>query len=258
MEICYRLRVAWNGAAYVGWQRQPEGRSLQAVFEDAVAQLLGQRCVVTASGRTDAGVHVAEQVLAFRAPVERAPYALLRGLNATLPKDVVVLSVEVAPPDFDVRGWVRRKRYRYRVLHRVPRCPFRDGLVFQWRGALSVADMHAAAQALIGTHDYTSFRAQGCGARHAVRKIEAASVLAEGDEIHMDVVGNGFLRHQVRIIAGTLLEIGQGKRPVSSMAETLAARHRNAAGPTAAACGLWLMQVELGDGPNWLEPTDDE
>ena len=246
----WRLTLAWNGAAYVGWQRQAKGRSIQAVVEDALSRALGGEGVrVNASGRTDAGVHTLGQIVGFTAETHRSPEAMVAALNQHLPPDIAALDAAPMPPDFRPRRWVRRKLYRYRVLNRAARCPFRDGFVWHWRQALDLDAMVAAAPALEGRHDYTSFRAQGCGALHPVRTIEQVQVRRDGDEVHLDFVGNGFLRHQVRIMSGTLLEIGAGRRPPGELREILEARDRARAGRTAPAHGLWLMQVELGDGP---------
>ncbi len=250
MLTCWRLVLSWHGAAYVGWQRQPNGRSLQEVVEEAVARALGGELVrVTASGRTDAGVHALAQVVAFKAETPREPAALVAAINHALPRDVAVLEAAVAPADFDVRRWVLRKLYRYRVLNRGPRCPFREGLSWHWRAPLDVDAMDRAARALEGRHDFSSFRAQGCGALHPVRRIEEARVRRVDDEVWLEFVGNGFLRHQVRIMSGTLLDIGQGRAAPEHLTTVLQARQRELAGRTAPAHGLWLVRVELGDGP---------
>lgn len=221
------------------------------MVEDAVRRALGGEAVrVTASGRTDAGVHALAQVVGFRARTRREPAALLNALNQLLPRDIAALDAEIMPEHFQVRAWVRRKLYRYRVLNRRMRCPFREGFVWHWRGPILVAPMAEAAQTLLGRHDFSSFRAQGCGAAHPVRTLESARVFATDDqEIHLEFVGNGFLRHQVRIMAGTLLEIGMGRRAPDDLPRVLAARDRMSAGQTAPAHGLWLVWVELGDGP---------
>ncbi len=246
----WRLDVAWDGRRFVGWQRQPNGPSLQGLFEDALARILGGEAVrVDATGRTDAGVHAAHQVLGFSCDATRDAAALVRGLNAVLPDDVACLDARPAAPDFDPRRWTRRKTYRYRVLVRGPRCPFRAGRVWHVRWPLDVAAMHAAAQQLVGDHDFSSFRAAGCGAAHPRRTLEAAHVRTAEDEVQLEFVGNGFLRHQVRIMTGSLVEVGRGRRPAVWVRDVLAACDRDAAGPTAPAEGLWLLRAEVGDTP---------
>lgn len=258
-RFTWRVTLAWNGAAYVGWQRQPTGRSLQEVVEDAVARALGTEEVrVTASGRTDAGVHALAQVVSFQSPVDRAPDALVAALNANLPRDVAALDAILAPDAFDARRWVRRKLYRYRVLNRRPRCPFREGLAWHWRAPLDVGAMAEAAAHLVGRHDFSSFRAQGCGARHPVRTLEQATVARVDDEVHLEFTGNGFLRHQVRIMTGTLVDVGQCRQAPSAVAGILAARRRSAAGRTAPAHGLWLVRVDYGDGPRAGGEDEDD
>lgn len=247
---CWRLTMAWRGDAYVGWQRQPGGLSLQELVERAASLALGGELVrVTATGRTDAGVHALAQVVSFRAQTPRSPYELVSAMNHGLPRDVVVLDAALAPPDFDVRRWVRRKLYRYRVLNRRIRCPFREGQALQWREPLDVTRMDAGARLLEGRHDFTSFRASGCGALHAVRTLEQARVRAVDDEIWLEFTGNGFLRHQVRIMTGTLMDVGRGLHEPEHVGVVLAARRRKDAGRTAPAHGLWLVRVELGEGP---------
>ena len=247
----WRIVLAWDGAGFSGWQRQPDQPTLQQAVEDALAVVLGgARAHVTASGRTDTGVHARAQVASFATDVRRSPTAILRGLNANLPRQIACLSAELAPPGFDARRWTRRKLYRYRLLARPVRCPHRHGHTWHVSRPLQLAPMTEAAEALAGRHDYTSFRASGCSAKHPTRTIESARVLpAEDDEIHLEFVGNGFLRHQVRIMAGTLVEVGLGRLSPGALVDILAARDRSRAGRTAPAHGLWLVWVEVGDTP---------
>jgi len=246
----YRLDLAWRGDGFAGWQVQPGVPTIQGALETALSRLLGDASAhVRAAGRTDAGVHAAHQVAAATVGVARAPAVIQRGLVALLPAGLTVLEVQEAPPDFDPRGWAIEKHYRYRVLTRRARCPFRAGLVLHHPHRLDAARMARAAADAVGRHDFSSFRAAGCGALHAVRTVVAASVSVDDDEVHIDVRGNGFLRHQVRILAGTLLEVGEGRRGEDAIAAALRAQHRAAAGPTAPAHGLWLMRSEVGGGP---------
>ena len=247
----WMLRMAWEGAGYVGWQRQPDGPSIQSVLEAAVGKLCGTEAVaVRATGRTDAGVHAREQVVAVDLPVARSRAQVRDGLNHFLPHDIVCLDAQPAPPDFVPRRWVRHKRYRYRILSRPSPCPFRHGRVWHLRQPLDRVAMSLGAAALVGRHDFSSFRARGCSAINPVRTLGGAAVREEGDELVLDFVGHGFLRHQVRIMTGTLVEVGEGRRPAASIASVLAARTRSAAGRTAPAHGLWLDEVRMGDGPH--------
>lgn len=242
----------------MGWQRQPNGGSIQEAVEAALGQLLGGvRVRVDATGRTDAGVHALHQVVGFVLEVPRTARALERGLNALLPRDISCLGVRPAPDGFSPRHWTRSKHYRYRLLLREARCPFRAGWTWHQRAPLDVPSMSVAAAALVGRHDFSSFRAAGCSALHAVRTL-ARSEITRGtdDELHLDFHGNGFLRHQVRIMVGTLVEVGQGRREPASVRATLAACDRAAAGPTAPPHGLWLVRAEVGDAPRAPDATD--
>jgi len=210
----------------------------------------GELARVDATGRTDAGVHARAQVVGFRASTPRTADALRRGLDALLPSDIGCLEVRPAPEGFDPRRWTRGKHYRYRVLQREVRCPFRERWTWRMRPGLDVVAMAAAAAELVGNHDFSSFRSAGCGAAHARRTLVSAVVSEhEPDELHLDFRGNGFLRHQVRIMVGTLVDVGQGRRSVAQVAEALEARVRSAAGPTAPPRGLWLMSADVGDTP---------
>ncbi len=246
----WRIDLAWRGEGYVGWQRQPNGPSIQGAVEDALRQALGGEVVaVSSTGRTDAGVHAMHQVAGFSARSPRRPDRLRDALNALLPDDIACLDARLAPLDFDPRRWTLQKTYRYRILARTPRCPFRAGQTWHHRRPLDVPAMAAAAPALVGTHDFSSFRAAGCGARSPVRRVLGVDVRLCEDEVLIDVSGHGFLRHQVRIFAGTLVEIGAGRLSADALPAVLAARDRSQAGPTAPAQGLWLMRVVMGDGP---------
>lgn len=225
-------------------------------MEAALSRVLGGESVrVDATGRTDAGVHAASQVVGFRAGTPRTALALRRGLDALLPDDIACLGVRPAPDGFDPRRWTRGKHYRYRILARDGRCPFRARWTWRMRPGLDLVGMAEAAAALVGTHDFTSFRASGCGAAHARRTLVSADVQRGPDEeVHLDFRGNGFLRHQVRIMVGTLVDVGQGRRSPAAVAEALVARARSAAGPTAPAHGLWLMSADVGDTPRSPTP----
>ncbi len=258
--LTWRLDLAWDGRGFVGWQRQRNGLSVQQVVEEALSRLLGHSEVrVRASGRTDAGVHALHQVTAFETAVQREPARLKAGLNHLLPRSIACLDVQPAPEGFDPRGWTTSKLYRYRILTRQARCPFREGLC--WHLArppgqpLDVAAMQLAAQRLVGRQDFRSFQARGCGAEHSVRLLQSVRLLEQPDELWLEFEGHGFLRHQVRIMTGTLVEVGLGRRPESWVGEVVQARHRDAAGETAPAQGLWLVEVRLGQGPR--RPVDD-
>jgi len=250
----WRLVLEYDGSGFVGWQVQPEGRSVQGVLEAALEGLFLEPIRAYPSGRTDAGVHAVAQVVAFDARVDRSPREVRDALNAVLPEDVAVVHAERAEPDFDPRRWVEAKRYRYTWLERAARSPLRRGRAWHVRGPLDVEAMDEGARLLVGRHDFSSFRAAGCTAAHPVRLVKDIAVVRRGDEVHLDVDGHGFLRHMVRIIAGTLLDVGRGRHPSAWVGEVLDARDRSAAGKTAPAHGLTLLSVSYRNGAPAAHP----
>ncbi|NOY27441.1 MAG: tRNA pseudouridine(38-40) synthase TruA [Oligoflexia bacterium] len=246
----WRIDLAWDGRAYLGWQRQPQGPTIQGQVEDALAAVLGgERVCVRASGRTDAGVHALHQVASFSTRVSRSAVSVVGGLNFFLPPDIACLAARQVSEGFDPRLFTTGKLYRYRVLNRRVRCPFRHARVWHIERPLDVVAMDAAAEVLVGEHDFTSFRAHGCSARSPVRRLSGARVLAVDDEVHFEYQGHGFLRHQARVMTGTLVEVGRGRWPPHYVAEVLAAHDRSLAGATAPAQGLCLVHVTCRDTP---------
>lgn len=251
----FRLVLEYRGTEFVGWQVQPNGRSVQGVIQTALAQLLGHETHLAGSGRTDAGVHALGQVAAFDTSAARSERSVMKGLNSLLPPDVACLSAEVVDPDFDPRRQARRKLYRYTFLERAARSPLLADRVWHVGHTLDVERMHAAATLVIGRHDFASFRAAGCASTHPVRTIEDARVRRDGDLVLFEIVGNGFLRHMVRILAGTLYEVGTTRLDVAGFQAILAAADRKHLGKTAPPRGLSLVHVEYVGGD---APTDDE
>ena len=244
--------LAWRGTAYAGWQLQPNATTIQGTVEAALAAMCGRSepIPVSASGRTDAGVHAEMQVVGFQLPVERTIHQVVSGINHHTPSDISCLDARMMPQDFSPRRWTRGKLYRYRILNRHPRCPFRDPYVWHLKHALDVEAMSQAVTTLVGQHDFSSFRAAGCSAESTVRTIQAARCVASpGGEVTLEFEGHGFLRHQVRIMTGTLVDVGRGRRSTDEVSDIMAACDRDAAGPTAPAKGLTLVRVEMGAGP---------
>jgi len=239
----WRLDIEYDGTNFSGWQLQPGERTVQGVVEDAVEVFCTHPARVTSAGRTDAGVHALQQVASFVTHVERLPRSVVGGLNGNLPDDVAVVAAQVVAAEFDPRRTPHVKQYRYRWLDRPAISPLRRNRVWHVRRALDVAAMAAAVSSLIGEHDFSSYRAAGCSAKHPVRIVESARVERRGDEVVLELEGRAFLRYMVRNIAGTLNEIGRGKYDSEHLGEVLARRDRSAAAATAPARGLTLASI---------------
>lgn len=253
----YRLELEYDGSAYVGWQRQAVGRSIQGAVEQALERILGgYRPKVVGSGRTDSGVHALCQVASFSAPVSRSPRALCRGLNSELPRDIACRRAMEVPPGFDACRHACCKTYRYRYLDGVARSPLRERFVWHLPRVLDAPAMAEAGAQLEGTHDFTSFRAGGSDAATSVRTLRRVRVERVEDEVQLWVVGEGFLRHMVRIMAGTLEGVGSGRLSPSAVAEVVRARDRTRAGKTAPAKGLCLLEVAYPR--RWTTPQAPE
>lgn len=248
----WKLTVEYHGAAFCGWQRQPNGVSLQEVLEDALKRLHGGEHVhAQAAGRTDAGVHARAQGVSIHPQRELTQHSYLAGLNSLLPAGVAVRGAEQVPSNFCARRWARGKRYVYRVLNARVRSPLRADRTWLIRPNLDVAAMQEAASMLVGRHAFDAFRAAGCQATSTERDLWRLSVDRREDEVVFVFEGSAFLRHMVRNIVGTLVDVGRGRRTASSMRELLASRDRSLAGRTAAAQGLCLDEVfyDLALGP---------
>lgn len=241
----WRLTIEYDGAPFVGWQRQDNGPSVQQAVEDAILRFCGERAVVHGAGRTDAGVHAAGQVAHVDLPSAAAPSTMRDAINFHLrPAPVVVVEAAVVADDFHARFSARGRRYRYRIMDRPAPPALERGRVWWTPLPLDVERMAEAAALLEGHHDFTSFRSTMCGARSALRTLDKVAVRRVGTEIVVEAAARSFLHNQVRIISGTLKRVGEGKWTAADVAETLAARDRTRAGPTAPACGLCLIGVD--------------
>ena len=243
-----RITLEYDGTDFSGWQRQAQGeRTVQGCLEGALAELAergGPPVTVMGSGRTDAGVHAQGQVASVTLATRLAPAELRRALNAKLPPDMAVLDVALAPEGFDARRSATGKCYRYAIWNGAERSPLRARRYAFVPLALDLAAMQQAAAALVGEHDFAAFQAAGSEVAHTTRALRRAEVAGEpGGEVQLEFEASGFLRHMVRNLAGTLIEVGQGRRSVASVGELLAARDRRLAGPTAPARGLTLLWV---------------
>ncbi len=241
-----KLVVSYDGTEFAGWQVQPGERTVQGELEAALGRLLGRPVRATAAGRTDAGVHAEGQVVSFPlAAGERLPArAFVHGLNGLLPEDLAVRSAGPAPAGFDARRSARGKLYRYRIANQPVRAPLdrrTHWLVFQ---PLDLAAMRAAATDFLGEHDFSALRAADCPARTAVRRLDRVDLCADpAGQIVLEIRGTAFLKHMVRAIAGTLVEVGRGRFAPDIVPGLLAGRNRALAGPTAPAHGLCLVEV---------------
>lgn len=238
----YRLVVEYDGTDFHGWQLQPGARTVQGELEAAVERVFGAAARVTAAGRTDAGVHAAGQVVAFSSDREMEPRVLRRALNANTGVDLAVREVEQVGDDFDPRRHAASRRYVYRIWNRSEPSPFWRRYAWFVPRRLDVAAMQRAAVQLEGDHDFTSFQGAGCDAEHARRRVHGSALTAEGALLTYEIEATAFLRHMVRNIIGTLVEIGLGQREIE-LDGLLAARDRTRAGATAPARGLCLVEV---------------
>ena len=237
------LRVEYDGTNYAGWQRQINGLAVQQVLEEALAKATRERIVVTGASRTDAGVHALRQAVHFdtesRIPPEKYPFVL----NTMLPRDVRVHSGREVPPEFHARFMTSGKRYTYRIINSRHASALRRNSHVHVPVPLDMALMRQALPQLLGTHDYAAFQASGGTANTTVRTIRHAELTQRDDEIILTVEGDAFLYNMVRIIAGTLIEIGQGRRSINAFSEAYETLNRLSLGLTAPPHGLELTHV---------------
>jgi tRNA pseudouridine38-40 synthase len=239
-----KLTLAYDGTAYSGWQRQANALSVQQVVEEAFAPLVnGVAPTVAGASRTDAGTHALGQVASVNADIDLTPVAVQRALNVRLPMDIRVLGLVEATPGFHARFHSTGKSYRYRMVTTPVMSPFDRFYAWHAPEPKRIDLMREAAALLIGKHDFASFQARGAFVRETVRTIHRLELTESNGAIVIECDGDGFLRHMVRAIAGTLAEIGTGLRPPFAMREILEARDRKAAGATAPAHGLTLVAV---------------
>lgn len=237
------LGIEYDGSVFAGWQAQAHAVSVQAVIEDAVVKVADHPVRLTAAGRTDAGVHATMQVAHFDAAVERSERAWVLGANTHLPSEVSVLWAKAMPPEFHARFSAQARSYCYVIRNRWVRLSL-DRVRACWvRESLDAALMHEAAQILVGTYDFSSFRAAECQSRSPVRQVESLTVRRQGEYVLLEVTANGFLHHMVRNIAGVLIDVGRAKRPASWVRMVLEARDRRLGGVTAPPQGLYLTGV---------------
>lgn len=245
--VRYKAVIAYDGTNFHGFQRQPNGRTVQEEMEKTLQKMNnGQAVQIVGSGRTDAGVHAMGQVIHFDFPQNRPEERMRFALDTQTPEDIAVRSIEIVTEDFHARYDVAEKTYYFKVQIQKPRSPFRRFYAAYYPYPLDLEKIRQALSDLLGTHDFTSFCASGSSIEDKVRTIYQADmeVNAEGNEITFIFRGNGFLYKMIRILVGTLLKIGNGRLAADSIPEIIAKKDRNAAGPTAHPEGLYLAEVK--------------
>jgi tRNA pseudouridine38-40 synthase len=239
-----KLILEYDGSRYAGWQRQPDQPTIQEAVETALFQLTQETVSVIGAGRTDSGVHAVGQVASFRIGRQWTPREWIRGLNARLPDDVAVRSVALMPDDFHARYAARGKLYEYRILNRPERPALDRAYLWHVHKPLDPSAMERAASYLLGSHDFSSFEGTLTDNEDPVCDLRQLSLTKEDDLIRVLAYADRFLKHMVRAIVGTLVEVGHGKRAPDSLQTILAAKDRTAAGRTAPPHGLFLMRVD--------------
>ena len=240
----FKLVLCYDGSRYRGWQRQGNTpNTVQAKLEALLSDILRQPVEAAGAGRTDAGVHARAQTVSFRAQTDLPPEALLALLRERLPEDIGAVSLETAPPRFHARLNCKRKTYLYRVWTGETPCVFERKYVHRVTEPLDEEAMRRAAALLTGEHDFSAFRT-GPGKKSSVRRLDSVELVRDGPKLRLFFTGNGFLYNMVRILTGTLLEVGAGRMPPERMTEILESRDRQNAGPTAPAKGLCLWETE--------------
>lgn len=258
----FKLVVAYDGAEFAGWQRQADARTVQATIEEALLPLAGELVTVTGAGRTDAGVHAAGQVVSVSFDSMRPTHELQRALNATLPADVRVLAMDEVDPSFDARRHARIKTYRYAVWNGPSIPPHARRLVWHVLTRLDIDAMNEGARRLLGEHDFSAFQSTGSSVQTTTRElvlsqwtevdwrvdplgtIASPSLSPDSRLLRYEVTGNGFLRHMVRTMVGTLVDVGRGRLAPEDITRILESHDRSTAGQTAPPHGLMLWHVE--------------
>jgi len=250
----FALAVEYAGHAFCGFQSQPSGCGVQDALERAVGEIAGHGVTVIAAGRTDAGVHAVSQIVHFETDAQRPESAWVRGVNAHLPSAVAVLWAHAVPEDFHARFAATARHYSYLLLVRAERPALLAGFAGWYHRPLDVVAMDAAARQLLGTHDFSAFRAAECQAKTPVKTLTRIDVTQQGPFVRFEFSANAFLHHMVRNIVGALVRVGAGKDDAEWLAGVLAARDRTRAAPTFAAAGLYLAGADY-DARFGLPPT---
>jgi tRNA pseudouridine38-40 synthase len=242
--IRYKCIISYDGSGFSGYQVQPKKRTVQSVIEAVLTKMhKGSSVKISASGRTDAGVHAKGQVIHFDSPLSLPVEKWELALNSMLPEDISVLSVKEADPAFHARFDANGKEYRYYLNQSPKRDPFQRNYAFHYPNPLNLEAMREASAYLLGTHDFSSFCSARTEVEDKVRTIKTIEILQDEEKVSFHFIGNGFLYNMVRILVGTLIEVGSGKRKSEEIMEILEKRDRRYAGKTAPGQGLYLWQV---------------
>jgi tRNA pseudouridine38-40 synthase len=241
----YKLTIEYDGTPFVGWQVQDNGPSVQGVLTEAIAAFTGERVVVAGAGRTDAGVHARGQVAHVDLAKDWDGDTVRDAVNFHLrPRPIAVLTAEQVAEDFDARFSAIKRRYLYRIVNRRADLALDQTRAWRVPRPLDGDAMHAAAQKLVGRHDFTTFRAAECQAKSPVKTLDQLDVKRDGDEVRITAAARSFLHHQVRSMVGSLVHVGEGKWSAEELADALAARDRTRCGQVAPPQGLYLARVE--------------
>jgi len=244
----FKITIAYDGGPFVGWQRQSNGTSVQGLIEDALRELDDRDVTVHGAGRTDAGVHAMAQVASFTLVRDVTADVIVRSLNSKLPFEIRIMSAEEVPASFHARFGASSKTYRYRIWHADVLNPFERAYAWHIFGPLDIAAMAETARLVEGRHDFAAFQTVGGTSGATERTISSSRMTANGDGlVTYDITGSGFLRHMVRAIVGTIVEVGRGRQRPEWMRDVIASRDRAQAGRTAPAHGLFLVRVDYGD-----------
>jgi tRNA pseudouridine38-40 synthase len=241
----YKLTIEYDGTPYVGWQAQDNGVSVQGVLTAAIAAFAGEQVAVGAAGRTDAGVHALGQVAHLDLAKDWDAETVRDAINFHLrPQPVAVLAAERVADDFDARFSAVKRHYLYRIVNRRADLTLEQNRAWRVPRPLDSNAMHAAAQRLVGRHDFTTFRSSECQAKSPVKTLDRLDVARAGEDVRITAAARSFLQHQVRSIVGSLIHVGDGKWSADDLAAALAARNRAACGQVAPPHGLYLVRVE--------------
>jgi tRNA pseudouridine38-40 synthase len=242
-ERTLKLIIEYEGTRLCGWQRQDNGPTVQQHLEDAIRVMTQEETQLLGASRTDAGVHATGQVAVFKTMRTISLFGFRRGINTSVPPSIAVRAIEEVHSEFHPRFDASGKHYRYTILNRSPPSPTRRAHTWHRAQTLDLDAMRAAAEVLVGEHDFAAFRAAGCGAATTNRRIDRIEFNRDGDEVTIDVWGNAFLRNMVRILAGSLVDAGQGRLSPAELSRVMDSRDRRLAGQTAPAQGLCLVEV---------------